>query len=283
MVRNVSKTQSAAAEILCWHEKGDISFCSVLRMAVRCAVDVDMNAQECVCLSVCTVVDPKHGWGDGDVNRHKWSTCLHCHSDFLIASNVLFSAAAKDKKTSSRWYIAFFSSVWKHLAWVSKPRWIPILCASSIVCYGLLRLVHCECNTNWSIGGQQEITQWHSGDTSLSPFVLMWNHPRTRKSSCVNARGIPTAAYQVLLGGVPPHWGTPCQVQWGDTWGGVPPVGYPPSQVWQGGTRGGAPPPGPDWGTPLNLAGVRPWLDLARVTPPLGVDRQMDGQTRIKT
>ena len=30
---------------------------------------------------------------------------------------------------------------------------------------------------------------------------------QTRKSSCVNARGIPTAAYQVLLSGVPP----PCQ------------------------------------------------------------------------
>ena len=37
--------------------------------------------------------------------------------------------------------------------------------------------------------------------------------------------------------------------------------------------RGGGTPPG--WGTP-------PHLDLARV-PPLGVDRQNDGQTRVKT
>ena len=74
----------------------------------------------------------------------------------------------------------------------------------------------------------------------------------TRKSSCVHARGIPTAAYQVLLGGVPPI--------------GVPPEeGYPSS---------GYPPPGPGWGT-------LPWLDLAGVPPPPEVwkDRQMDGWT----
>ena len=61
----------------------------------------------------------------------------------------------------------------------------------------------------------------------------------TRKSSCVNARGIPTAAYQVLHllpeVGYPPLEYPPSQV-----W-----EGYPPSQVWQGGrvvTQGGVPP-----------------------------------------
>ena len=102
----------------------------------------------------------------------------------------------------------------------------------------------------------------------------------------MNARGIPTAAYQVLLGGVPP-----------------PPVGVPPGQVWQGGTRGGVPPtwtwlgyppppPGPGWDTlppHLDLAGVPPHLDLAGVPPPAGpgqgtpldVDRQTDACQNI--
>ena len=88
-----------------------------------------------------------------------------------------------------------------------------------------------------------------------------------RKSSCVNARGIPTAAYQVLpsvilyevgypptpipIGTPPwarsnrggyPRWDTPPPAR-SDR--GVPQVGYPPppSQVQQGGTRGGVHPP----------------------------------------
>ena len=69
----------------------------------------------------------------------------------------------------------------------------------------------------------------------------------TRKSSCVNARGIPTAAYHtpsvVLPGGAPLLGGTPLP-------GGTPP-----------------------WVPPLPL-------DLARGPP---VDRQTDGQTRVKT
>ena len=51
----------------------------------------------------------------------------------------------------------------------------------------------------------------------------------TRKSSCVNARGIPTAAYQVLLGGVPPIRVPPPQPgPMGGTRGGVPSIGVPP-------------------------------------------------------
>ena len=66
------------------------------------------------------------------------------------------------------------------------------------------------------------------------------NPIETRKSSCVNGRGIPTAAYQVLLGGVPPP--PPARSDRGG-----PEVGYPPHR--------GTPRPGltgryPRWGTP---------------------------------
>ena len=77
---------------------------------------------------------------------------------------------------------------------------------------------------------------------------------KTRKSSYVNARGIPTAAYQVLhllpkvgypqqgyprpgLTGGYPRRSTPWPGLTGGTQGGVP-----PGQVWVGGTRGRVPP-----------------------------------------
>ena len=73
----------------------------------------------------------------------------------------------------------------------------------------------------------------------------------------MNARGIPTAAYQVLLEmGYSPCWGTlpPSQVWPG---GGVPKVGYPLARSdWGGCTQGGVPPGQvqwgcyPRWGTP---------------------------------
>ena len=88
----------------------------------------------------------------------------------------------------------------------------------------------------------------------------------TRKSSCENARGIPTAAYQVLhllteVGNPPPPSGSPHPGLMGGTWGGVSPhwgsplLGYPsPIRV---------PPIGvPHQGTPQ--------LDLAQVPPPAG-------------
>ena len=109
----------------------------------------------------------------------------------------------------------------------------------------------------------------------------------------MNARGIPTAAYQVLpRWGTPPplgyspcpgstggylRWGTPTPRQgtaWPGQTGGVPKVGYPhqgtPHQVQPGGY--------PRWGTPSwNWLGYPPHLDLAGVPPPPpGVDRQMD-------
>ena len=61
---------------------------------------------------------------------------------------------------------------------------------------------------------------------------------RTRKSSCVNVRGIPTAAYQVLPEvGYPPHQGTPPR---GPAGGGYPrrgtPIRVPPWPGPMGGT-----------------------------------------------
>ena len=120
---------------------------------------------------------------------------------------------------------------------------------------------------------------------------------RTRKSSCVNARGIPTAVYQVTqlspkVGYPPtssdggyPRWGTPpvgvppTRSDWG-TQGGVPPA-VPPGQVQWGYPRWGPPGQGyppPHW---TWLGYPPPHLDLAGVTPPPPVwtDRQMDGWT----
>ena len=106
----------------------------------------------------------------------------------------------------------------------------------------------------------------------------------------MNARGIPTAAYQVLLllsctrgdtpaGGRYPWWGgyplpggvgTPARGTLGVSHLGCPPVrpdqgGTPPwvphVRPGQGGTPslpGGTLPIGPGWGTPLDLAGVSP-------------------------
>ena len=106
--------------------------------------------------------------------------------------------------------------------------------------------------------------------------------PSTRKSSCVNARGISSTPVLHLLSctrwGTPPSRVPPHQVWWGGVpkvrytprWGtsqpglmGVPEVGYPlsrvpPSQVWRG------VPVGPGWGTPpgVNILKTLPSLEL---------------------
>ena len=100
--------------------------------------------------------------------------------------------------------------------------------------------------------------------------TFITQHITTRQSSCVNARGIPTAAYQVLhllsctrwgthLSGYPPPRPGPT----GGTRGGVPPVRVPPQA--RSDRRGvpevGYPPPGQTW------LGYPPCLDLARVPP----------------
>ena len=88
----------------------------------------------------------------------------------------------------------------------------------------------------------------------------------TRKSSSVNARGIPTAAYPMggTWGGAPPGQVRQGYSRWDATPArsdrGVPEVGYP---------HQGTPPAGPGWGT-------YPPPGPGRGTH-LGVDRQMDG------
>ena len=123
----------------------------------------------------------------------------------------------------------------------------------------------------------------------------------------MNARGIPTAPYQVLhllpeVGYAPsrypwpgprgryPRWGTPHQgtppigvCPWPGLTGGIPEVGYPPSQVWRGYPRWGTPPLGylqsgypparsvrPGRGVPWqgDLRWGTPHLDLTGVPPP---------------
>ena len=124
----------------------------------------------------------------------------------------------------------------------------------------------------------------------------------TRKSSCVNARGIPSSAHQVLHlfpeVGYPLSRGTP----WPGLIGEVPEVGYPPAGYpWEGTpwpglmgcTEGGVPPSRgtsparSDGGVPEvgYLQQGTPWLHLAWVPPSciwpeypsLWTDRWMDG------
>ena len=110
----------------------------------------------------------------------------------------------------------------------------------------------------------------HTGVKRLLSFVLRKRSVIIqlnclRKSSCVNTRGIPTAAYQVLHAlscpGVYPYrgdshpdlarghlvwahpgWGTPV-LTWlgGSTLGGHPLAGVPPPLTWLGGTWMGTP------------------------------------------
>ena len=123
----------------------------------------------------------------------------------------------------------------------------------------------------------------------------------------MNARGILTAAYQVLLGGTP-YQGTPParsdrgvpEVRSPLSWGtppqpgvcqdvrvsvrvpsGYPPLGYPPLDLARGAAQCGVP---PSQGTPhLDLAWIPPARTWLRYPTSPGVDRQTDGQTHIKT
>ena len=99
---------------------------------------------------------------------------------------------------------------------------------------------------------------------------------KTRKSSCVNASGLPPAAYQVLhllsylwTGGVPHPWmysisgrgGTPSLVRGSGThpWPGYPPAwdGVPPQSGQDGGypSHGWGTPPVQGWGTGAHFLG----------------------------
>ena len=99
-----------------------------------------------------------------------------------------------------------------------------------------------------------------------------------RKSSCVNARGIPTAAYQVLhllteVGYPPPRSdGMGRYLRRGTPHQGIPRRGTPHPGL-KGGTQGGVPPSGLPPPPAEPGSGTPPWLDLAQVPPPLDVDR----------
>ena len=132
--------------------------------------------------------------------------------------------------------------------------------------------------------------------TEVNSLVTLGVATDKRKSSCVNARRIPTAAYQVLhprwrgsdgegggtRGGVPPSRGYP---QPGPTGGyprwGTPWQGWPPGQVWWGvpkvvppwpgprGAWGGYPPARsdgglPDRGTPPRCGQTEWWTDTCQ-------------------
>ena len=104
---------------------------------------------------------------------------------------------------------------------------------------------------------------------------------KTRKS-CLNARGIPTAAYQVLhllpeVGYPPPDRSTPQPGLTGDTRGGVPPIRVPPL----GRSNGGVPPARFDGGYPpaRSDGGYLTWLagpGRSNPPPPAGVDWQSE-------
>ena len=101
---------------------------------------------------------------------------------------------------------------------------------------------------------------------SFSSTYLKQSYSWTRQSSYVNARGIPTAVYQVLHvlsctgeGGYP-GWVPPPRLGYPhnpDLARGVPQAGAPwlghPHPDWPGGTPGGHP---PGWGTPPPPIGV---------------------------
>ena len=114
----------------------------------------------------------------------------------------------------------------------------------------------------------KNVSYWYKQFRKLQTFFQLWQNrlpttpkninfmiasKNTRKSSCVNARGIPTTAYQGTSSAVPSQGeGVP------HPWRGYP--RYPPSDlagvpcIW---TWQGYPPFGPGWGTPpLPVPGV---------------------------
>ena len=145
-----------------------------------------------------------------------------------------------------------------------------VLCVQDAVLYYLL----------------QKLLQSHHNNACVRVVSLQTSEDvmkpkETRKSSCVNARGIPTAPYQVLHllpedgypppsgtptarsdGGYPtfgtpqlgtPWSGTPHQVPLGQVRWGVPNLGYPRQVSPQPGLTGGSQPQVPPLGTPSQI------------------------------
>ena len=116
--------------------------------------------------------------------------------------------------------------------------------------------------------------QYHYVIASGKLYLVIWHHELqtvTRKSSCVNARGIPPCSeYSFCCPNwvPPPQQGTPILTWLG---GGVPRLGWVP---YLGTPQAGYPPPGLTWGVPYLGALAwnpppgqgTPWQD----TPPAG-------------
>ena len=114
---------------------------------------------------------------------------------------------------------------------------------------------------------------------------LRWGTPLARSEGGTQGGVPPARSDGGTQGGVPPWSGLRGVPKVGYSQPdlmGVPGVGYPQQGYPPSGPTGGY----PRWGTPWQgypPGRGTPHLDLARVPPPLGVDRQNDGQTRVKT
>ena len=111
-----------------------------------------------------------------------------------------------------------------------------------------------------------------------TPYVVLTGYP-----PCPDlAGGYPTWVPPLPLGRVPPRQGTPWQgtPQQGTPQQGTPPGRVPPSWTWQG------TPPRPGRVPPLGVCPMAFWEMLQSIMGygyPPPVDRQMEGQTRVKT
>ena len=160
------------------------------------------------------------------------------------------------------------------------------------ICYPVRGGVHPPVEVTPTIGVTPSQVWWG---------YLRWGTPQPGPTGEVPKVGYPLARSDGGTQSEYPHRDTPQPGPMGyqSTWGGVPPLGVPPSQVQLGYPRWGSPHQGipsqvqpggyPRWGTPRQ-GYPSGWTWLGYPPPPgpgwgtpLGVDRQNDGQTRVKT
>ena len=116
---------------------------------------------------------------------------------------------------------------------------------------------------------------WQKFITQSNPNqCLSQESPPAWTQEAYRPRRIKYSIYYPVRGGVAPPAPPPGQVWLEVPEVGYPPVGVPPARS-NGGTRGGVPHQSTPWSGPPP---TWTWLGY-----PLGVDRQNDGQTRVKT
>ena len=163
--------------------------------------------------------------------------------------------------------MAFWVMLQKHYGiWVPHPRCLP---------HGILGNVAKHYGIWVPPCGQ---TDRHVSKHNL-PVVLCMQAV-TRKSSCMNAKGMPTYAWCIKYSISYPRWGTtpsagyPQPGLMGGTQGGVPPTGYPqqsnPQPHLTGGTQGGVPPPPAGYPLQPGPMGVGTQGGILPVTPSWG-------------